>query len=351
MSPTVVRIGGVEFRDGDGQLISVKVVLAEGSERTRATVVVADPLFEISSSLPLPHEDAKVSVEVFAGDKVFSGYLSTVTSSLSSSSPGKISLTASDTFSSSRRSSNARVLTDASAAQQMEILAQEAGLELVFQGDSENQLNRVQYGQRVQRGSSDAKLLRETLEALGHTYQVREDRLYVRPVGDRSGDIVEVAPGSDGNLESISFTIKELDRDTTPNVYSRAGDSTFEQNLNLDPDVQARAVRLERTGVLFEARDLPSFTDQTLERAANAQARARKIFEAKAKLIDLNISLDVDSQVLLRGLGPRFSGVWNVERVTHSRSPLRSTSLDLYNGGGNDSGGVITFISDQVLFD
>jgi outer membrane protein OmpA-like peptidoglycan-associated protein len=351
MSPTVVRIGGVEFRDGDGQLISVKVVLAEGSERTRATVVVADPLFEISSSLPLPHEDAKVPVEVFAGDKVFSGYLSTVTSSLSSSSPGKISLTASDTFSSSRRSSNARVLTDASAAQQMEILAQEAGLELVFQGDSENQLNRVQYGQRVQRGSSDAKLLRETLEALGHTYQVREDRLYVRPVGDRSGDIVEVAPGSDGNLESISFTIKELDRNTTPNVDSRAGDSTFEQNLNLDPDVQARAVRLERTGVLFEARDLPSFTDQTLERAQNAQARARKIFKAKAKLINLNISLDVDSQVLLRGLGPRFSGVWNVERVTHSLSPLRSTSLDLYNGGGNDSGGVITFISDQVLFD
>ena len=352
MSPTVVRIGGVEFRDGDGQLISVKVVLAEGKSRTTSQVVLADPLMEIATALPLPHEDAKVPFEVFAGPKVFTGYLSKISHRQSDTSPGKLTLSGTDELSHRRRRTEARVLTDASAAQQLAILAEAAGLGLSFHGDSEEQLDQVQYGQRVHRGMSDPAAMFEMLDALGHTYEVRANSIRVREVGAQSEDnLITLSFGTTGNMQSLTINVQELSSDTTPNVYSQAGDSTFEQDLSLDPDVQARAVRLERTGVLFDATDIPSFTDQTLEQARNAQARARKIFKAKVVLIDFESELDVDRQVLIRGVGGRFSGVWNVERVTHSLYPLRSTSLDLYNGGGNDSGGVITFISDQVLFD
>jgi len=353
MSPTVVRIGGVEFRDGDGLLISASVTLSEGQSRTSAKAVIADPLMEWATALPLPSEDAKVPVEMFAGDKLFTGYLTGLSHALSASSAGKLTLTASDKFSGARKSSNARALTDASAAQEARIIAEDHGLRLRFHGDSEEQLNQVQYGQRVQRGVSDAAFLREMLKSLGHTYQERDGTLHIREVGadDEDDNLTVLSFGSDGNMQSLSVSVKELDRNTTPNVYSRAGNSTFEQNLHLDPDVQDRAVRLERTGVLFEASDLPSFTDQTIERARNAQARAKKIFTAKASLIDLEPDLDVDKQVLIRGAGARFSGIWNIEQVTHQLSPLRGTSLSLYNGGGDDSGGAITFISDQVLFD
>jgi flagellar motor protein MotB len=352
MSPTVVRIGGVEFRDGDGLLISAKVVLGEGKERTKATLVIADPLMEWATELPLPSEDSRVPFEMFAGPRIFTGYLSQLSHKLSASSPGVLTLTGTDKLSHRRRRTEARVLTDASAAQQLQILADDAGLELRFQGDSEDQLNSVQYGQRVHRGMSDPAAMYELLTALGHTYHERGGTIYVREVGaDSEDDLIDLTFGQTGNMKSLSVTVKELSSNTTPNVYSRAGNSTFEQNLHLDPDVQDRAVRLERTGVLFEASDLPSFTDQTIERARNAQARAKKIFTAKASLIDLEPDLDVDKQVLIRGAGARFSGIWNIEQVTHQLSPLRGTSLSLYNGGGDDSGGAITFISDQVLFD
>ena len=340
------------FTQGDNLLLSASMNLAEGKDAMSLSMELADPLLEIAAALPLPTEDSQVPVVAREGSReFFSGYLKKIKTGLGAKSPGRTKLEAEDEASGARRSSQVRVLVDASAASQVRHLAEASGLAVEFHGDSEAQLDAVQYGQSIQRGRSDVAWLQDILTVLGHTHYVRNKTIHVLAVGEQSSDDpLEITLGSSGNAESLSFEIETLTKDTSPNVYSRAGDSTFEQNLNLDPTVQARAVRLERTGVLFEAGDLPSFTDQTLEQAMQAQGRAEKIFAGKAVLTGLYLDLDVDKQVLLRGVSSRFSGIWNIEKINHHLLPLRKTTLHLYNGGGDDSGGEITFMSDVVMF-
>lgn len=337
-----------EWTEGDGDLQEVTVSLEEGQTPSKCIVRVADPFMRTTQRMPLPVRDSKIPVEVFRGQKVFAGYYSSIGNS---GPPGMMKLEFVDKARGIRRVPRSSVLTDASAAQQIRLIAERAGFGVTFQGDSERVLNDVRYGQRVQNGVSDVEFLMEMLDSLGHSMHFRNDTLVVRAVGAYAGAAKTLTFGTDGQIARWDFSIPEMTRRTTPNVYSQAGSASFVLDPLLDPEVQQRAVALERTGVLFDVSDLPAFTDQTVEQALQAQARARKLFRAQIELTDLHLDLDVDSAVLIRGAGFLFSGIWNIESVKHSMVPKGVTSLSLYNGGAEDAEGEILFVSDVVYFD
>lgn len=316
------------WESGDGVLLGGQVVLGQGERASSLSVELADPALELANTLPLPIRNARVQVECWMGagaapPKVFAGYLANLTATMG---PGRIELLATDKAKGARRVTRARNLTASNGAALVRQIARENELDVDL---SEAQLDQVTFTSVLQHGESDVELLTRVLSATGHQVFVRGGTLYVRRNdATRSGaNVLRLQYGE--NIAGVSVEVDEFTPRTTPNLFDRDGSRAGEAG---DVEAQERPVQLKRTGLAIQAGDEPSYTSQQLTRALEAQARAREAFRAQVQATEAFPLVDVDDQVVLEGVGARFSGVWNIRTITHSFAPER-TQLELYNGG------------------
>lgn len=337
MKPSaIIRLGNPvvgEWATGDGILLDGQVQLGKGKAASTASIDLADPRLALANSLPTPQRSERVPVDVWWGERpapalVFSGYLSSIECS---GLPGKLTIKAADKARGMRRSARARNLTDTSAGQLCQRLAADHEFELDV--SCAPNLDQYSFSELLQHGESDWEVMHRVLEATGHRSWIRGNTIFVAEVGYAGdADLYEVTFGE--NVKNgFSFQVDELTRHTTPNLFDETG-QLYISDPELDQDATERYVRLERTGLVLPSADTPSWTSQAIERAALAQARARQLFRGRLDLTVAAPELDVTSQLLLRGFGPRFSGAWNVEGVTHHLKG-GTTSCEIANGGSS----------------
>lgn len=337
----IVRLGleGVygEWTTQGAGLLRGAVTLNQGKVASNATVEISDPKLELSNSLPLPQTSSRVPVDIWFGEgplppKVFAGYLSGMEGEGLS---GRTTLRFVDKGRGLRRVTRGRNLTDTSAGALIRRMALDAGL--LADLSRAPVLDTVTFSEALQHGESDWEVLVRISSALGCSIWIRGGTIYASGTGetDATRDPINVVYGQ--NVKSgFSFRVDELTRRTTPNILDQDGNSVYSSAdlLLMDSETVERSIRMERTGLSLTASMFPSFTDQAIEQAARAQARAKKLFFGSVKLTEALPDADVDDQALLRGFGPRWSGVWNIESITHDLVNV-TTSLQLYNGGSS----------------
>ena len=184
-------------------------------------------------------------------------------------------------------------------------------------------------GRVLQHGESDYGLLERLCDAAGHALVVDTDALRLVDEGRaiESGGTFELRRGA--NVRGpIRFTVTERTRHTTAHVSDYDG----ELIRATEDDAELVATELARTGVSSVDVDAPSYSKQAQTWAKKSLARAKKVFEATATT-GLEESLRPKDIIGLRGYGPRFSGFWVADQVTHELGSISTTELDLYNGG------------------
>lgn len=291
---------------------------------------------------------------------LFAGYFQRLRTTISSDKKGygKTSLLGIDKGRGLRDAQRVRILTSLSAHDILTEIARDSRLNLKYLSESDTlktRLEGTQYAQYVARGTADIEILDDMLPALGCAYFVQSNVLYVWEVGQiitgidgGPVDPVILTPGDGGNVASIQFEVEAQTRALAKNVYS-VGGVPYDIADSDVTDAQRRAVRLERLGLSLDGENLPSFTDQTIELAAKAVSNKAKVFFAEIRLTGLLLGVWPGHQVLLRGVGPRWSGVWNVESVQHELLTPKFTTLWVYNSGAEDTTRD-PFIGDIVYF-
>lgn len=325
-----VRIDSQLWETGDGVLISGDVELQKGRRGSTASVTLADPLLELASVLPLPLRSARPSFEVSVGatpramQVVFSGYLSELSVS---GLPGRLQLRGADNGRRIRAQEHAKVRGDLSALSLIRELAEEDQLKV----DARNapNLEKVRFATVCMYGETAGDVLDRLLPATGHTWHIAGDTIVIEEIGHESR-YTEVLYGTDVR-NGFEFRIEELRRSTTPNIYSLDGDALYQGDL--EDEVTARIVALERTGLTLAASDSASYTSQAVEQAMAAQSKARKVFKGRLEFTEIRPDLRLSSALLLRGFGPRFSGVWFIDSIRHPLNGGRGTTVEIYNGG------------------
>jgi phage protein D len=330
---TVVRIGEQSWSSDEdgGIIISGRISLSEGDASSSARVSLGDPRLELASSLPLPYSNNRVPFEVWFGygptvPKVFSGWLSSIRPG---GLPGRTEVYATDKAKSMRKVPRARSLGETSMSALVNTLAREHSLNVDLSGAP--QLDDLRFASVLQHGESDWDTIQRLVQSAGCTAYERGGTLFVRKTGStRDNHNTVVAEFGVNVRNGFSFSIDELTRDTTPNVFDIEGDRTFEAAF--DPEATERMVQLERTGLTLRNQDSPSFTSQASQRAQRAQSRAKELFKGSITFEEAHPEIDVDDMAELRGFGPRFSGFWNIKEVEHNIKQ-GTTTLDIYNGG------------------
>jgi phage protein D len=284
--------------------------------------------------LPYKRGNERVSVDVWFGFanqplfKVFAGYLNKFSFG---GLPGSITLTAGDKGRQARREVRTVTRANSSVAVLMRTLAEDNGLEIDFTDASES-LDEVRYEQMIQHNESDWDLLERLAEQTGHSAFIRGNTVFIRQVGDtRSAEPIIVEVGTNVS-NGFKFSVPELTRSTTPNIYDQ--ENPLFEGSDFDEHAIDRPAHIDPLGLNIQATLAPSFDAQALERTKQAQARARKIFTATFPMTTAFPEADVDDQIIARGFGRRFDGVWNVEGITHDL--VRSTTVfNCFNGGSN----------------
>lgn len=355
---TVAEVGGVEYRSGDGFFEGGSVTLRKGRTGNEATIELADPMLELASSVPLPVRErqrveepvfvpgfdlsttrmvtvgGRTQVRVFIGQGppaslVFAGV---VTGLEAEGLRGRLTLTAGDKARGARRIERSLVRSDVAADALIREFADFEELDVDF--SRAPRLSEIRFTQVTLYGETTQDALDRLLGSSGHTWYVDDETIVVEEVGTQHDEPVEVLFGEDVR-DGFRFRVEEFRRGTTPNVISADGQPLYDgaDAQFFDEDAVERFTRLERTGLALQAAAAPALDSQRIQQAIEAQSRARKVFKASLTLTTVRPDITLDTTLLLRGFGPRFSGIWFVERITH---PLASggTRLELYNGGG-----------------
>lgn len=319
--------GAYVFERGDGILVQASCAIRRGKKASNLTATVADPGMALANSFPLPRKNQKVLVEAWYGQgaalvPVFSGYLATI--SANTAGP-RFQFTAVDKSKGGRRKTKARSLAGRAVADICREVAERAELEGGVVFDDESALD-IQLARYVQLAQTDMEMLHAVLEPLGYTAFTEGDTLYVRSVAAIPDEASYVF--TYGEAVDVTFSADDAVPKTAPNVFTFAGDQVSEGEAGAED----RPVNLERTGLLVTADDFPSFTDENVQRAAQAQKRKARVFEAEATSPIPLPDATLDSVVQLRGYGERWSGVYLIEAIDHNMT-RGTTRLDLYNSG------------------
>ncbi|MDZ7703369.1 MAG: hypothetical protein U5L04_02665 [Trueperaceae bacterium] len=316
------------WETGDGTLIEGVVSREGGDSASSLEWTLSDPLLEWAERLPLPTRNSRVAVEAWLGDtqsppKVFAGYLNNHTVG---GPPGRLQLTAVDKSKSLRRVARSRTLSKSSIPDLLRRLCEPHGISVDL---SRADLDDLEYAQVLQHGETDSELIDRILGSVGHRGFYQNDTLYVIESGRTRDRQIRLVYGQ--NVSQFNFEVDELTTSTTPNVTDFEGHTA----TKIDDQVEAvdRPVELSReTGLRINFDGLPSFTDQQLEQAKKAQARAKKVFKGQIQATEGFPEATVDDEVILEGFGQRYSGVWFVDSLSHSLKTGR-TSFNLENAG------------------
>lgn len=325
-----IRLENFLWETGDGVFIDGDVELQKGRRGSSVNVGLADPRLELASKLPLPLRAERPVVEVAVGptnqrlDLVFSGHLSELTAS---GLPGRVQLRATGRAHKLRVQERAQIRSDLSALHLVREFAQEDGL--TVDASRAPELERVRWASVCMYGETGADALDRLLPATGHTWFLDGNTLVVEAT-DKPEQLLEVLYGSDVR-NGFEFRIEELRRGTTPNIYSLENDQLYAEET--DDVAITRVVSLERTGLTLAAAQAPAMTSQAEEYAMQAQSRARKLFRGRLEFTTVRPELRLKHALMLRGFGPRFSGVWFVESIRHPLSGGGGTTVEIYNGG------------------
>lgn len=337
----VVRIGEREWSTDEefGGLGltagTVSLVKQRGKSKAADTVNITldDLRSELANTLPLPRKRKDVPlppVTVWFGYKpklelVFAGQMSGLSAQML---PGQVQISATDKARGMRKTARVRTIAGASVAQLVRDFGKEAGLTVDLPGTD---LETIRFGEILQHNESDADVLGRLLNEVGYEYQIKNERLVVRPANEEpdATALITVTLGQDV-IGSPSFEVDDLIRSRTPNVYDGNGDPVFEDSF-ADPETVERLVMLDQTGLTLTSEDFPSYSAQTVERALKAQAKAREVFRGSL-VLEARPEIEVDSSLLLRGFGARWSGVWRVGNVLHDLVD-GTTTVEIYNGG------------------
>lgn len=328
---TQVRVDSHVWETGDGVFVSGDVELQKGRRSSTATVTLADPRLELASTLPLPLRKQRPSLEVAVGPSpssmqtVFSGFLSEISAN---GLPGRVQLRGVDKGRRMRAHEHAKVRSDLSALSLIRELADEDGLKV--DARRAPKIENVRWATVCMYGETAGDVLDRLLPATGHTWHIEGDTIILEEIGAETA-YTEVLYGSDVR-NGFEFRIEELRRSTTPNIYSVEGDALYSTG-ELDDDITARIVALERTGLTLAAIDSASFTSQAIEQTMAAQSRTRRVFSGRLHFTTIRPELRLRSALLLRGFGPRFSGVWFIDSIRHPLNGGGGTTVEIYNGG------------------
>jgi phage protein D len=340
MTRAIIHLGDPDTGDvlerwetGDGKLIEGSVDRAGGKTASTLSVIVADPELLLASTLPLPTRNARVPMECWLGrtnapPKVFAGYLSQLTPS---GAPGRLELLAVDKSKGLRRVARSRNLTGSGTGDLIRRIAAPHGWEV--------DLSRADFADRqlasvLQHGETDAEVIGRIAEATGHSAIFDGDTVRLVPLA-YAGVTEEFRLIYGENVVSYQFSVDELTRSTTPNVFDFDGAEAAR-----DDEVEAidRPVEMDRTlGLSADHNGSPSYTSQQRTKAIQALARSKKLFQASIESTDVFPGARVDTAVFtLEGFGERFSGVWFVDSMSHDLVRCRTT-LELYNSGSGGS--------------
>jgi phage protein D len=338
----VVRIGEREWSTdedfGDIGLTSgsVSLVRQRGKQKAAnsANITLDDPRSVLANTLPLPRKLKDVElppVMVWFGYKpklelIFVGQMSSFRTTML---PGEVQIAGTDKARGMRKTARVRTIGGASVAQLVREFGKEAGLTVVL--PSSGELEAIRFGELLQHNESDADVLGRVLAEVGYEYHIKNERLVVKPANEEPDQtaLITVTLGQDV-LGQPSFEVDDIIRSRTPNVYDGNGDPVFEDS-SVDPETVERLVMLDQTGLTLTSEEFPSYSAQTVERALKAQAKARDVFRGSL-VLEARPQIEVDSSLLLRGFGARWSGVWRVSNVLHDLVD-GTTSVEIYNGG------------------
>lgn len=336
----IVEAGGVRYEASGGPdqgIMAGMVELVHGKSASAAQVTFADDNLEFASKIDIPHQNQRVPFEVWFGEypapkKIYSGWVSSVSVNIRMATT---TILATDKSKRARRKSKARTKTNANAAALISQIAGENGLAVDL---SRADLSTITLSQTIQMGETDWEFIVRVLDSIGHNVAVRGDTAYVTQKGETRSTSSAATLTYGVNIFDGNITMRERTTRTTANVYDVAGEYVADpEDQELDENglsVTAKIARLERLGLVVTAEEFPSFTPESIANALRLQSKAkkRKIFEAD---FDATIPLpgvDTDDYITVRGLGPRFSGVWFVDKVRHDLALLK-TSITAYNGG------------------
>lgn len=329
----VTSLAGALYIRGDGVWLRGSVDLRRGKRGSTYSFELADPALELANTLPVPTRNARVPVEVWAGPvgarppKLFSGWVSRMAPSYS---PGRLKVTAVDKGKRLRKARRSRQLKDVSLE---DLAAQFAGDEGLTLDTSRADGSAIRsYGSVLQHSESDWELLVRLCGAVGHTVLADGDALRVVDEGAAlaAGDSVVGLRLGDNVLGDVEFDISERRARSTSRITDYSG------NLLVDADGDAvdRTSLYGRTGISLGGADAPQFTDQAVEFARRAQRRGRKVFETSMMTDRLELGARPTGVATLAGFGPRFDGLWFIERAEHDLGALRTT-VEIYNEGAD----------------
>lgn len=318
----------VTIETGDGLLVGGECTLNQGDEASQLSLEIVDDRLQFSNALPLPTKNSRVDIECWFGapqrpPKIFAGFVVGYTPTFG---PERLKILAVDKAKGTRRIKRSRNLTQNDPESLVRAIAEPQGLSVDM---SEADISGLSFSSALQHAETDAELLNRVLPD-DHRWFVRGDTLYVRKhdAFREEPEVIRLRYGV--NVESGGgFEIDEFTPRDTPNLFDYDGEIAAE-----DGDVEAvdRPVHLRRSGMTIQTEEHPSYTSQALERAMEAEARAGEVFRGSITATEAYPKADVDDQVILEGFGGRFSGVWNIESITHQFVPER-TAFELTSGG------------------
>lgn len=322
-----------ESSPGNKVLKSGSVSIAKNEKSRTLDFTIADPQGELANSIPAPKKN-RVEVNAWFGSRdvrqVFSGTLSDHSFTWF---PGELSLTATDKSKRLRKDRKNAVWSSQKADALVKSIADRYGMTVDL---SRANLTDVELAQEVQNGETDWALLVRVLHQLGHDVRVIDQEV---PSGTRGTplpptiQVVELgAPATDtlpviqlGDTSGGAISIKQFTADTTPNILT--------EPVLEDVDSNAAQPTLDRFGLTVQSVDVPEYNAQELHRVALAQAKAKKIKEGSLQLLEARPELDTTKQVVLAGFGDAYSGVWNIEQMSHDlTNPSSPTKLDIWSG-------------------
>ncbi len=326
MTHTLILYDDIRIETGDGFLKSGSVTLSDAKEANHATFTLSNTNLSLTERLRAPSKRDKVPVEIWMGetralDKVFSGY---AVGHSDSGPPPILTITAMDKTRGMRREERAKNWSSTTPEALVKELARRADLEVDL---SRANLPGKSFASVIQHGETDWELLTRLLEKHGHVLYERDGIIVVEQGIDSSVIAADLVYGQ--NVVRYQFDVDDKTPQNTPNVFTLSSEQVGQSD---EDDASARAVHHERIGLAVTNEDFPSFTDQAIERAAQAQLKAKKRWFASLTASQTLTQVRARSQVTVRNLGARYSGVWNVEQVVLDMvRPV--TELRLYNGG------------------